>query len=150
MSLDVWLTLPGRKAKPTGSGIFVRRGGMTVEISREEWDAANPGCEPVAVVNRDETDVVFDANVTHNLAGMAEEAGIYKHLWRPEEMGVTKAGDLVEPLARAIRLMKDDPKRFRAHNPENGWGDYGGFVPWLEKYLVACATYPDADVRVSR
>ena len=30
-----------------GSGIFVRRNGATVEISREEWDKLNPGQEPV-------------------------------------------------------------------------------------------------------
>lgn len=30
-----------------GSGIFVRRNGTNVEISREEWDRMNPGREPV-------------------------------------------------------------------------------------------------------
>ena len=30
-----------------GSGIFVRRNGATVEISREDWDKLNPGQEPV-------------------------------------------------------------------------------------------------------
>lgn len=30
-------------------------------------------------------------NITHNLGRMAKEAGIYQHLWRPEEIGVTKA-----------------------------------------------------------
>jgi len=30
-----------------GSGIFVRRNGATVEISREEWDRLNPNREPV-------------------------------------------------------------------------------------------------------
>lgn len=30
-----------------GSGIFVRRNGATVEITREEWDELNPGREPV-------------------------------------------------------------------------------------------------------
>lgn len=27
---------------------------------------------------------IFSANITHNLNAMAEAAGIYKHLWRPE------------------------------------------------------------------
>lgn len=31
---------------------------------------------------------VFWANITHNLGRMADEAGIYKHLWRPEEIGM--------------------------------------------------------------
>ncbi len=32
-----------------GSGIFVRRNGVNVEITREEWDTMNPGREPVRV-----------------------------------------------------------------------------------------------------
>lgn len=32
-----------------GSGLFVRRGGATVEITREEWDATHPGREPLVV-----------------------------------------------------------------------------------------------------
>jgi len=41
---------------------------------------------------------VYDANITHNLGEMADEAGVYKHLWRPEEIGLTKAAELIEPL----------------------------------------------------
>lgn len=48
---------------------------------------------------------VYDANITHNLNTMAEEAGIYKHLWRPEELGITKAKDLIEPLAEGLAKM---------------------------------------------
>ena len=94
--------------------------------------------------------VVFDANITHNLGSMAEEAGIYGHLWRPKEIGVTKASQLIEPLRVAIAAMKADPSRFEKHNSPNGWGLYEHFVPWLERYLFACEEYPDADVNVSR
>ena len=45
---------------------------------------------------------VFDANITHNLCAMAEEAGIYKACWRPEEIGITKAAQLIEPLRNGI------------------------------------------------
>jgi hypothetical protein len=93
---------------------------------------------------------VFDANITHNLGAMAEEAGIYKHLWRPEEIGITKAWQLVEPLQKGLELMKSDPARFEKFNSPNGWGLYHNFVPWIEKYLAACIEYQDADVRVSR
>jgi hypothetical protein len=34
---------------------------------------------------------VFCANYTHNVVDMAEAAGIYKHVWRPEELGIAKA-----------------------------------------------------------
>ena len=96
------------------------------------------------------TDTVFDANITHNLNDMAAEAGIYEHLWRPEEIGITKAAQLIEPLRKGVALMKADPERFQKHNPKNGWGSYDIFVPWIEKYLAACEEYPEADVSASR
>lgn len=93
---------------------------------------------------------VFDANITHNLGGMAKEAGIYKHLWRPEELGITNAGDLVEPLTNGLALMRGDPIRFKAFDAENGWGIYEDFIPWIEKYLQACIDNPDGIIEVYR
>jgi hypothetical protein len=148
LSLDVYLQQEGESHTYTGL-IFVRRDGQTVEMSREEWDREYPGREPVTI---DRTDVneVYSANITHNLNKMAGEAGIYEALWRPEEIGITKAGQLIEPLEKGLALMESDPGRFKAFNPKNGWGSYDGFVPWVEKYLSACREYPDADVCVSR
>jgi len=44
----------------------------------------------------------YEANVTHNLNKMAMEAGIYEYLWRPDEIGITKAGRLIEPLSKGL------------------------------------------------
>lgn len=93
---------------------------------------------------------VFSSNITHNLNKMAEEAGIYKHLWRPESIGITKAKQLIEPLKTGIALMKSDPERFKKFDTENGWGTYEHFIPWIEKYLIACEQYPDAEIEVNR
>lgn len=93
---------------------------------------------------------VFEANITHNLNDMADEAGIYKILWRPDENGFTKAGQIIDPLKAGIALMKSDPLRFQKLNAENGWGTYADFLPWLERYLEACEANPDADISVSR
>lgn len=93
---------------------------------------------------------VYSSNITHNLTGMAAEAGIYKHLWRPEELGITKAGELIEPLTAGLALLKSDAPRFEKHNAPNGWGLYKHFVPFVEEYLEACKETPDAIVRVSR
>lgn len=93
---------------------------------------------------------VFDYNITHNLNRMADEAGIYKHLWRPDELGLTHAGQLIEPLSAGLDLLKSQPERFEALNPENGWGDYEGLVNFVEVYLVACRGNPDAEISVSR
>jgi hypothetical protein len=95
-------------------------------------------------------DRVYDANITHNLGEMAEVAGIYMHLWRPEEIDITKAAQLIEPLREGLRQMKAEPEKFKRYDASNGWGLYIRFVPWIEKYLAACEEYPDASVSVSR
>jgi hypothetical protein len=81
---------------------------------------------------------------------MAEEVGIYEYLWYPEEIGITEAKQLIEPLRAGLKLMKRDPARFKEFDSPNGWGLYVNFVPWIEKYLAACEEYPDALIEVSR
>lgn len=93
---------------------------------------------------------VFWANYTHNCGPMASEAGVYECVWRPDEIGITKAGQLIEPLMSGIAAMKADPERFKKLDPPNKWGSYDTFLPWLEKYLSACQENPEADVGVSR
>ena len=81
---------------------------------------------------------------------MADAAGIYKHLWRPEEIGITKAEQLIKPLSEGLRKLRADPARFRQFDSQNGWGTYDDFVPWVQKYLDACIDTPDAEISVSR
>ena len=95
-------------------------------------------------------DEVYEANITHNLTRMAAEAGIYKVVWRPEEVDITEAGQLIEPLTKGIEQMRAEPERFRAHDSPNGWGLYEQFLPWLERYLAACKNNPKARVYASR
>ena len=93
---------------------------------------------------------VYSANITHNLNRMATEAGIYEPLWRPDEHGITRAAQLVEPLRAGLVRMKANPRHFKTFDASNGWGLYVNFVPWLERYLAACEEHPDAVVEVSR
>ena len=93
---------------------------------------------------------VYDANITHNLGHMANVAGIYKHLWRPEELQITEAWQLIAPLTIGLMVLKSDPEMFAKFDAENGWGMYHHFVPFVEKYLAACKEYPDATVSASR
>lgn len=99
---------------------------------------------------RKESEVLYQANITHNMCAMAENAGIYKALWRPEEIGITKALQLVKPLQDGIKLMKSDPDYFKKFNPSNGWGSYDIFISFIKQYHEACKQYPDADVSVSK
>jgi len=96
------------------------------------------------------SDEVFQANITHNLTAMANEAGIYDIIWYPEANGIDTAGQLIEPLRVAIDMMKADPERFKKHDAANGWGLYEHFVPWLEEYWKACTLWPHAKIKVSR
>ena len=148
MSLDVYLEIPGHLGERRHA-IFVREAGRIREVSREEWDLLNPGREPVtAEIGGGEE--VYSANITHNLNTMADAAGIYEALWRPEELGISKAGDLVETLEKGLRALIAEPPKFQAMNPSNGWGNYEGLVSFVENYLEACRKHPEAQVRVSR
>lgn len=94
--------------------------------------------------------IVYEANITHNLGRMAEAAGIYKHLWRPEEIDITTAGQLIAPLTAGLARLEADPMQFKQYDAANGWGLYEHFVPFVRKYLAACIENPNATVRVSR
>ena len=52
---------------------------------------------------------VYDANITHNLTEMADKAGIYEALWRPEEINVKKAKDLIRPLEIGLAALLSAP-----------------------------------------
>lgn len=94
---------------------------------------------------------LFEANYTHNAGKMASEAGIYKHIWRPEELcDVHCAGDLIDDLRQGVKLMEDDPARFIALEPENGWASYKTFLPWVRDYLTACIKHPKALIETDR
>ncbi len=149
MSLNVYLTNPGVQ-KIGGPRIFLRDDGQTKELSREEWDRRFPDREPVVVECPDDDTTVFQANITHNLNSMAEAAGIYQACWRPEEIGVTVAAQLVPLLRVGLEKLRADPLKFLVFNAANGWGTYEQFVPWVERYLRACEENPDATVSVSR
>jgi hypothetical protein len=93
---------------------------------------------------------LFWKNITHNLGKMADEAGIYKHLWRPDEIGITKASQLIEPLKQGLKKLRENPEHFMQFNPANGWGSYDGLLAFVSQYLRACEDYPDANIDVSR
>ena len=89
-------------------------------------------------------------NITHNVGNMANAAGLYEPLWRPDEMAVETAKELIAPIEVGLEMLRSDPGKFKALNPSNGWGSYEGLVAFAEDYLKACKEYPDGLVRVSR
>jgi len=122
----------------------------------------------VSLIGKDGEEL-YSANITHNLNGMAEAAGIYEALWRPyklhydyiEQESYNKelefegshtmyARDIIGILTRGLAEMKSKPSFYERYNSPNGWGLYKHFVPFIEKYLEACIEYPDAIIEVSR
>jgi hypothetical protein len=152
LSLDVYLDADIPTLVPRGgSGIFIRRNGRTVEISQEEWDRAFPGQEPVRMTAECDVNTrVYEANITHNLNKMAVAAGVYEPLWRPDEIGVKKAKELIDPLEAGLARLRANPDGFKAHNPPNGWGNYEVLVSFVADYLTACKEYPESNVSVWR
>lgn len=89
---------------------------------------------------------LFSANITHNLAKMADAAGIYKVLWQPEEVRAAIARDILPRLTDGLRLLQANPARFRRLNALNGWGKYENLVEFVRKVLTACERWPDAKI----
>lgn len=125
MSLDVSLTEkePETKECPTCGGC----GNVTVDPEPE-----------------------YEANITHNLSAMAEEAGVLDAVWYPERLGIERAEQLIDPLAQGILVLEREPERFKKFNAPNGWGTYEQLLDWLSRYYNACCKYPKAKVWVSR
>ena len=103
----------------------------------------------VILTNKDGKEV-FSSNITHNLAEMAREAGIYNAVWRPDENGITHARQVIEPLTKGVLDMTERKEHYQQFDSPNGWGTYDRFVPWCAEYLKACILNPNATIDISR
>lgn len=92
----------------------------------------------------------YSANITHNLNKMADAAGIYYALWRPEEIGAKYAKDIIQSIEKGLIDLVLKPSKYEEYNPSNGWGSYNGFVVWVAKYLEALKECPESEIYVSR
>ena len=93
---------------------------------------------------------VFEANLTHNLNTMAKEVGLYYFIWRPEEVGIHFAYEIVAPLEVGLAMLKAAPERFKKFDHETGYGTYEQFIHFLEQYIDACKTNPKATIGAYR
>jgi hypothetical protein len=84
-------------------------------------------------------------NYTSNVAPMWRAAGVDL-----AECHGRPAAQVAEGLMGALAAMDDDPDRFRAMDPPNGWGDFDGCRTYLRKILAACLLMPSGYVFVSR
>lgn len=130
-------------------GVHQRSEEMSLDIYLHSKDTNTTECSECGQPKL-ETERLFQINITHNLNKMAEEAGIYKHLWRPEELNIHRAGQLIKPLISGRDLLRSDPERFKKLNPKNGWGDYDVLLSAVERYLEACRAWPNSEVTTWR
>lgn len=155
MSLDVTLISGYVLGTDERWAIFVRENGQTKEITREEWNERCPGIEPAMCRAKVKGNVVYSANITHNLTDMAERCGLYKPLWRPEEIEIVDgikietADQLVPFLTHGLSILCGNPEKFKKYNPKNGWGNYELLVEFTADYIVACVKNPSARIEVS-
>jgi chromosome segregation ATPase len=89
-------------------------------------------------------------NITHNLNKMAEAVGLYEVLWRPEEIGITSASQMIPLLEKGIKELETYPEKYKAFNAPNGWGKYENFLSFCQSALHRCREYPDAVIEASR
>ena len=65
---------------------------------------------------------VIRKQISHNLNTMADKAGIYYHLWRPEEINIKSAKEFTRSTWREFKI-KGKAWVFDIHyNASNGWG----------------------------
>lgn len=149
MSLDITLicSIP---VKRMSTGVFVRREGKTVELTKAEAEEAFPGTS--VEEHEIETNEVWSGNITHNLAEMAVEVGqqFYEALWRPEDLDTKTPLPLLPILRAGIQKLEANPKHFKAFNPDNGWGTYEQLLQFAKDYEDACRLHPTATIEVSR
>ena len=99
---------------------------------------------------------VWDYNITHNLGKMADQVRLsnghtlYQVLWRPEELDFVYAGEIIRWLKEGLSILLSNPEKYKAYNPENGWGSYEGLVQFVEEYIKACIDNPEAKIETCR
>ena len=95
-------------------------------------------------------ELVWSANMTHNLNKIAIEAGVYECIWRPEEIGVKYARDNISNLRFALGIFYSKYDELKKLNPENGWGNIDGLIEVTQGFFDACNEYPDAIIECDR
>ena len=85
---------------------------------------------------------VFELNISHCYRPIAAKAGIDQYIWRPFELGINKAEQLIEPLQIGLTLLETVPAQFETFPRES----FHQFVGQVRTYLEACKANPDAEV----
>ena len=80
---------------------------LNVYLNRKRWVSYDEG-----KTNEIDYEQMYEANITHNLGKMTVEAGIYKALWRPEEIEAVYAKDIIGIIGQRMALDQNKYLRF--------------------------------------
>ena len=86
-------------------------------------------------------------NITHNLRGMWQAAGIYNALY--ESHGKT-AAEILPTLEAGLLWLAFHPTEAKKHNAPNGWGLYEHALPWLAEVCEYFRNHPEEKIDISR
>lgn len=100
-------------------------------------------------LTNDQNEEIFSANLTGNLGEMAAQAGIYNILWLPQEHGITRASQMVKPLADGLQELSINQGKYERFESPVGWGKWVDLVSWCSNYLQACRLNPAAALQAS-
>ncbi len=82
-------------------------------------------------------------NYTYNVRDMLEAVGIVFNDLRGKPMS-----EVSLVFNKGIAKLKKDPEKYKAMNPENGWGSYETLVPFMEEMNHVFSKHPKATFRV--
>jgi len=81
------------------------------------------------------------ANVTHNLADLAEALQVYDLLWCGTGI---KAGDALGTVKRAKGELLANKDYYKKFESPGGWGTVADMVRFLSEVVSLCEDYPEA------
>ena len=93
---------------------------------------------------------LYSDSVTHNLRGMAKEAGLYASLWSPLESGYTTAIEIIPIIEEGLTNLKAHPNYYRLFEFDSLSCKYEDFVNFVESYLVALREFPEAKIEICK
>lgn len=107
------------------------------------WDAALTCDHCGSAMGERDWNYTHNTNRMVNLALVADGKDWGDESWWKVLDGMN-GGEGAELLDAAIQTLEANPERFRAMNPENGWGSYDTLLPVLRQMLDASDANPDA------
>lgn len=152
MSLDVYIKYKQPKKRLIKRGFDGTACGSTIAMYEKDTEVE---------------ETKWHANITHNMGEMASHvpthytidgevynSDLYMILWRPEEIGTGNICNNTDVVAQGIlhgmAYMMEHRNELLQYNPDNGWGSYDAFLPWLMDYWKACVENPGCEIQTWR